>query len=94
MDKLVGSRKIVSVAATRSTPNGFDYCGGIEAFQKAGCTIEWAWQGGEAETRDTFRGKLVDCIPVYVEAISDRCSKDNSSAHKREVVSWLQHNML
>jgi hypothetical protein len=37
--------------------------------------------------------KLPDCLPVCLEAISNRCSKDSSCAHKGLLANRLHHSI-
>jgi hypothetical protein len=47
---------------------------------------------GKAEPRDTFRRKLACCLSMCVLAISNRCIKDRSCAHKGLVTNWPHHS--
>jgi hypothetical protein len=47
---------------------------------------------GEVRPRDTFCRKLAYCLPVCVLAISNRCLKDGSCAHKGLITNCPHHS--
>jgi hypothetical protein len=59
------------------------YCGGIEACQKAGCTIGWAWQGGGSgvQRHVSVESFLIVYQCVLKLSLIDT-QKDSSCAHK------------
>ncbi len=56
------------------------------------------WEGmvtvGRQNPETRFGRKLAYCLSVCALAISDRCSKDSSCAHKGLVTNWPHHNMF
>ena len=54
---------------------------------------DMGWMGRQNPGTRSGR-KLACCLCVYLEAISNRSSKDSSCAHKGLMTNWLHHSSL